>query len=92
MLVGYSWYADVYCVECGESLSDPDPEGNPKHEAYSDSQESGSREYCGICMEFIEDWPYYRCDNAGEYSDHSWDDCLGGDICEYPYDYIKPEK
>ena len=92
MLVGYSFYADTYCVPCGELLPEVDPEGNDKYEAYSDSQESGSREYCGICLEYIEDWPYYRCDQAGEVETHPWDDCFGGDVCEFPNDFlVQPE-
>lgn len=29
--VGYSWFADIYCYEHGQSLPDIDPEGNEKH-------------------------------------------------------------
>lgn len=30
-VVGFTYWADIYCKPCGDSLPETDPEGNTKH-------------------------------------------------------------
>ena len=34
-IVGWSYFADIYCAECGNDLPDIDPENNEKHPIFS---------------------------------------------------------
>tara|TARA_R100001509_G_scaffold165408_1_gene146916 strand:+ start:953 stop:1153 length:201 start_codon:yes stop_codon:yes gene_type:complete len=52
-ILAYTYHADIYCVACGESLPDIDPEGNDKHPVF-------------VCDEIL---PTESCGNCGEYID-----------------------
>lgn len=54
-IVGYTFHASAYCADCGESLPDTDPEGNPKHAVFS-CDEIPDYWSCGKCGELSTDW------------------------------------
>ena len=39
-VVGYTYYASIYCKACGESLPDIDPEGNAKQAVFASDDTS----------------------------------------------------
>jgi hypothetical protein len=49
----YTYHANVYCLECGESLPEVDPEGNDRHPVF-ESDEVPSYWACGTCGEYID--------------------------------------
>lgn len=52
-IVGYTFHADIYCKECGETLPDIDPEGNDRHPVFV-SDELPTTYCCAHCGENIE--------------------------------------
>lgn len=60
-VAGYVWFADIYCAECGDSLSDIDPEGNEKSPIFVDGlwefKAEGEHTYnCATCGLETEGW------------------------------------
>ena len=59
-VIAYTYHADIYCVECGESLPELDPEGNDKHPVFESDEiigtefDHGSLTSCGNCGEYID--------------------------------------
>ena len=49
---GYTWFADIYCYECGHNLPAIDPEGNDKHAVFSWDECADNS--CGKCGGGIE--------------------------------------
>jgi hypothetical protein len=37
-IVGYTYHASAYCVDCGEKLPEIDPEGNDKHPIFASDE------------------------------------------------------
>ncbi len=59
--IGFTWYADIYCYECGAGLPDIDPEGNEKHPVATwDRNEISAGVcrtiFCGECDSPIDKW------------------------------------
>lgn len=64
--VGYVFFADIYCGDCGGKLSEIDPEGNPKGAIFSwevseflDCEDGNGGTYdssCGECGLSARDW------------------------------------
>lgn len=52
-IIGYTYHADMYCVGCGESLPEVDPEGNDRNPVFV-SDELFSVYGCGACGEMIQ--------------------------------------
>jgi|LauGreDrversion4_2_1035121.scaffolds.fasta_scaffold21872_13 hypothetical protein len=46
-IYGYTYWASIYCKECGDNLPDIDPEGNDKHPFFSWDEIGGS---CDTCL------------------------------------------
>jgi hypothetical protein len=55
-VVGWTFHADVYCAECGESLPETDPEGNARFPVFSDSLGEWLGWSCGGCGWECSDW------------------------------------
>ena len=55
-VVGATFHAELYCVECAESLPDVDPEGNEKHPVFVDDLDSLQGYSCGECHSYCSDW------------------------------------
>ena len=54
--VGYSWFADIYCYEHGQSLPDTDPEGNEKHPIATWHIAELLEHSCAECGLAVEQW------------------------------------
>lgn len=52
-ILAYTYYARVYCVQCGESLPEVDPEGNDKNPVF-ESDDIPSYWACANCGEYID--------------------------------------
>ena len=52
-VIAYTYHADMYCVDCGESLPEVDPEGNDRHPVFV-SDELVYVYECGGCGEVIQ--------------------------------------
>ena len=51
-VAGFTYWADVYCTECGERLPEVDPEGNDRHPIFVDQLDdlnAGYQNYCAEC-------------------------------------------
>ena len=63
-IVGYTYNADTYCVECTEkeypTFEGTDCEGNSIHPIF-DSYEFGTPPSCGDCFTYIENVVYLMC-------------------------------
>lgn len=50
-IVGFTFFADIYCKSCGDKLPEVDPEGNDKHPVFVDNswewEDTGTN--CGEC-------------------------------------------
>lgn len=50
-IVGFTFFADIYCKSCGDKLPEVDPEGNDKHPVFVDNswewEDTGT--CCGEC-------------------------------------------
>lgn len=55
-VVGFAYWADVYCLECGSDLPDIDPEGNEKYPVFLDSVDEFRGYACCDCGESVTDW------------------------------------
>lgn len=56
---GYTYHADIYCGQCGESLPEVDPEGNEKHPIMSwelNDLATDGLQYCATCHEPQNEW------------------------------------
>jgi hypothetical protein len=51
-ILAYTYHADIYCVQCGDSLPEVDPEGNDKHPVFVSDEIMGT-DSCGNCGEYI---------------------------------------
>ena len=47
-IVGYAYWASIYCPSCGSALPDIDPEGNEKAAIFAD-HDLGYTAYCDSC-------------------------------------------
>jgi hypothetical protein len=45
---GYTYWASIYCHDCGHDLPDIDPEGNSKHPFYSWDEVYGNCDTCNL--------------------------------------------
>lgn len=63
-VVGFTYWADTYCADCGAHLPETDPEGNAKHPLYSwelseFTYEQDGETYeggCGECFSPMSEW------------------------------------
>lgn len=55
-VVGATWFADLYCAQCAESLSEIDPEGNAKHPIFLDGLWAVEDCHCGKCGSPTSEW------------------------------------
>ena len=55
-IVGWAFHADIYCVECGESLPEVDPEGNERHPVFLDQLNELVGCSCWVCGSDCEEW------------------------------------
>lgn len=56
VVVGYTYHADLYCVECGSDLPDVDPEGNDKGVVFLDGIHEFAEYACGQCGSHSTEW------------------------------------
>lgn len=62
--VGWTFHADIYCAQCGDSLPSVDREGNDKSPIFSwdidglqfDNDGEIIFSSCGKCGEYANDW------------------------------------
>jgi len=54
--VGFTYFADIYCGECGDKLPERDPEGNMKHPVASWDTADLGEQNCGECGLGISEW------------------------------------
>jgi len=52
----WTFFADIYCGECGDKLPEIDPEGNDKHPVWGWELSELSGYACGECGEPVEEW------------------------------------
>jgi hypothetical protein len=55
-VIGYTWFADLYCAPCGKDLAEIDPEGNPKHPIFLDQDWEIKGHHCGQCGSSTNEW------------------------------------
>lgn len=55
-VVGATWFADLYCAQCADTLSDIDPEGNPKHPVFLSDLDELEGHVCGSCFLPTSEW------------------------------------
>lgn len=55
-VVGATWFADLYCAQCADTLSEIDPEGNPKHPVFLDGLWEFEDSHCGKCGSATSEW------------------------------------
>lgn len=53
-VIGYTWFASIYCKSCGDTLDETDPEGNPRHPIFLDNDWAVKDEKCSTCGANIE--------------------------------------
>lgn len=56
-VVGFTFFADVYCAECGDRLPEVDPEGNDRHPIFRDQLEwvnADVQNYCAECERVLD--------------------------------------
>jgi len=55
-VIGWTFFADIYCKACGDMFPDIDLEGNEKHPVFlSDEWEDGVT-FCGSCGSPHSEW------------------------------------
>lgn len=54
--IGFTYWADIYCYECGAGLPDIDPEGNDKHPVATWDRADLLDSNCGECDAPIDKW------------------------------------
>jgi hypothetical protein len=55
-VVGFTYWAAVYCLECGTGLPSVDPEGNERRAVFLDDVESLEGSSCDWCGSSVLDW------------------------------------
>lgn len=55
-IAGYTFNADCYCRDCGESLPDIDPEGNAKHPVFLGDLLDIYHWWCYLCGVPCSEW------------------------------------
>ena len=50
-VAGWTFFADVYCVGCGNQLPEVDPEGNDRHPIFVDQLDDLNADYQNHCAE-----------------------------------------
>jgi hypothetical protein len=55
-VVGYTYFADLYCADCAESFPEVDPEGNPRHAIFLDGLDGLDGHNCGECGSPTSEW------------------------------------
>lgn len=56
--IGFTYFADCYCYECGESLPEIDPEGNDKGIVATWDRSDCAEWSCGKCGLPISVWGF----------------------------------
>jgi len=54
--IGFTWFADIYCYECGGELAELDPEGNIKNPVFSWDRSELVGYTCAKCDRNIANW------------------------------------
>ncbi len=62
-VVGYTFFCDIYCADCGAALPEVDPEGNAKQPIFLDGlwefepeHNEGQTYHCAKCEEQTTNW------------------------------------
>lgn len=60
--IGFTYWADIYCADCGNQLPEVDPEGNEKYpvffrdEVRYEAEEGETEATCADCGTSARDW------------------------------------
>lgn len=55
-IAGWTYHADCYCADCGDTLPDIDPEGNDRHPVFVSDMTDILYWSCATCGLPSEDW------------------------------------